>query len=162
MRGGILCSETFDHVGIFTSDVADMQLAASQLCQNWRKIEQHISDLPVLGVPEGPYLEQASAEGLAAFEHQLELLEQAGYTVRRVKALEEIETINQQHSRLVFAEMAQVHSEWFTHFESLYRPRTAFSNSRRARSEHRRVVRLTCKPAKATHRIADSHGASWD
>ena len=127
MRGGILCSETFDHVGIFTSDVADMQLAASQLCQNWRKIEQHISDLPVLGVPEGPYLEQASAEGLAAFEHQLERLEHAGYTVRRVKALEEIETINQQHSRLVFAEMAQVHSEWFTHFESLYRPRTALA-----------------------------------
>ena len=104
-----------------------MQLAASQLCQNWRKIEQHISDLPVLGVPEGPYLEQASAEGLAAFEHQLERLEHAGYTVRRVKALEEIETINQQHSRLVFAEMAQVHSEWFTHFESLYRPRTALA-----------------------------------
>jgi len=125
MRGGILCSETFDHVGIFTSDVPGMHLAASQLCQNWRMIEQHISDLPVLGVPEGPYLQQASAEGLAAFEHQLELLEQAGYTIRRVKVLEEIETINQQHSRLVFAEMAQVHSAWFTRYESLYRPRTA-------------------------------------
>lgn len=126
MTGGILCSETFDHVGIFTSNVADMQLAASQLCQNWRKIEQHKpGGLPVLGVPDGPYLEQATAEGLAAFELQLELLKQAGYSVRRVKALEEIETINQQHSRLVFAEMAQVHSEWFTRYESLYRPRTA-------------------------------------
>ena len=76
-------------------------------------------------MPDGPYLEQASAEGLAAFEHQLVLLKKAGYTVRHVQALEEIDTINRQHSRLVFAEMAQVHSEWFTHYESLYRPRTA-------------------------------------
>jgi len=126
MTGGILCSETFDHVGIFTSDVTGIQLAASQLCWNWRKIEtQFPGDLPTLGVPDGPYLEQASEEGLAAFEHQLEFLKKAGYTVRHVKALEEIDTINRKHSRLVFAEMAQVHSEWFTHYESLYRPRTA-------------------------------------
>ena len=126
MTGGILCSETFDHVGIFTSDVASMQLAAAQLCQNWSKVEIQIQgDLPTLGVPDGPYLEQASAEGLAAFEHQLALLKKAGYIVRHVQALEEIDAINRQHSRLVFAEMAQVHSEWFAHYESLYRPRTA-------------------------------------
>jgi Asp-tRNA(Asn)/Glu-tRNA(Gln) amidotransferase A subunit family amidase len=126
MTGGILCSETCDHVGIFTSDVAGMQLAASQLCRNWHKVEIQLpGDLPTLGVPEGPYLEQASAEGLVAFEHQLALLKKAGYTVRHVKVLEEIDTINRQHSRLVFAEMAQVHFEWFTHYESLYRPRTA-------------------------------------
>ena len=126
MTGGILCSETFDHVGIFTSDVASMQLAASQVCQNWRKVKIQIhGGLPTLGVPDGPYLEQASAEGLAAFKHQLSLLKKAGYTIRHVKALEEIDTINRQHSRLIFAEMAQVHSEWFTHYGSLYRPRTA-------------------------------------
>jgi Asp-tRNA(Asn)/Glu-tRNA(Gln) amidotransferase A subunit family amidase len=126
MTGGILCSETFDHVGIFTQDVAGMELAASLLCQNWQNVEMETpGDLPILGVPDGPYLEQASPEGLAAFEHQLVLLKQAGYTVRRVKVLEEIDIINRQHSRLVFAEMAQVHSEWFTHYASLYRPRTA-------------------------------------
>ncbi len=126
MTGGILCSETFDHVGIFTSDVVGMQLAASQICQNWGKVEVQIpGDLPTLGVPDGPYLEQASAEGLAAFEYQLSLLKKAGYTVRRVKVLEDIDSINRRHSRLVFAEMAGVHSEWFDHYESLYRPRTA-------------------------------------
>ncbi|HEY6287481.1 MAG TPA: amidase [Ktedonobacteraceae bacterium] len=126
MTGGILCSETFDHVGIFTRDVADMQLAASLVCQNWRKVEiQKSGGLPTLGVPDGPYLEQASEEGLAAFEHQLALLKKAGYTVRHTNTLEEIDNINRQHSRLVFAEMAQVHSEWFTHYASLYRPRTA-------------------------------------
>jgi len=126
MTGGILCSETFDHVGIFTSDVADMQLAASLMCQNWREVKiQSPGELPTLGVPDGPYLDQASAEGLVAFEHQLALLERAGYTIRQVKTLEEIETINLKHSRIVFAEMAQIHSEWFAHYASLYRPRTA-------------------------------------
>jgi Asp-tRNA(Asn)/Glu-tRNA(Gln) amidotransferase A subunit family amidase len=126
MTGGILCSETFDHVGVFTSGVAGMQLAASLLCQNWRKVEiKNRGILPTLGVPEGPYLEQASAEGLAAFEHQLALLKKAGYTVQHVKTLEEIDAINRQHLRLVFAEMAQVHSEWFSRYESFYRPRTA-------------------------------------
>ena len=149
MTGGILCSETFDHVGIFTADVAGMQLAASQVCRNWRKVEIQISgDFPTLGVPDGPYLEQASAEGLAAFEHQLALLKKAGYIVRHVKALEEIDTINRQHSRLVFAEMAQVHSEWFTHYESLYRPRTtsAIREGQEVTSEELSVLRNS--PAK--------------
>ena len=87
-------------------------------------MEMH-GDLPILGVPEGLYLEQTSPEGLAAFRHQLVLLEKAGYTVRRVRAMEDIDAINRRHSRLVFAEMAQVHSEWFTRYASLYRPRTA-------------------------------------
>ncbi len=126
MTGGILCSETFDHVGIFTSDVAGMMLAASQLCRDWRtnEIYQH-GNLPTLGVPVGPYLEQASNEGLAAFESQLALLKKAGYPVRRVRTLEEIDSINGKHSRLVFAEMAQVHADWFARYETLYRPRTA-------------------------------------
>src|SRR5207248_4430607 len=149
MTGGILCSQTFDHVGIFTRDVADMQMAASLVCQNGRKVEiQKSGGLPTLGVPDGPYLEQASEEGLAAFEHQLALLKKAGYTVRHVKTLEEIDNINQQHSRLVFAEMAQVHSEWFAHYASLYRPRTvaAIREGQEVNAEELLVLRAS--PAK--------------
>ena len=124
--GLILCSHTFDHVGIFTQDVAGAALAASLLCHNWQAVEAGASDtLPVLGIPECPYLAQASAEGLAAFEQQLALLEKAGYTLRRVTAMEDIEVINRRHSRLVFAVMAHVHAGWFAQYESLYRPRTA-------------------------------------
>jgi Asp-tRNA(Asn)/Glu-tRNA(Gln) amidotransferase A subunit family amidase len=125
-NGLILCSNTFDQVGIFTQDVAGAALAASLLCHNWQAVETGVSDaLPVLSVPEGPYLAQASPEGLAAFEKQLTLLEKAGYTLRRVTAMEDIEVINRRHSRIVFAEMAQVHAAWFAQYESLYRPRTA-------------------------------------
>src|SRR5258706_6494819 len=37
-KGWILSSEALEHVGIFTQDLAGMELAASLLCQNWQKI----------------------------------------------------------------------------------------------------------------------------
>jgi Asp-tRNA(Asn)/Glu-tRNA(Gln) amidotransferase A subunit family amidase len=78
-----------------------------------------------LGVPEGAYLQQASPEGLQAFEEQLRRLERAGYTVRKVAALDNISEIIQHHRALMAGEMAQIHREWFAQYESLYRPRTA-------------------------------------
>ncbi|HCJ34870.1 MAG TPA: hypothetical protein DHV65_11330 [Ktedonobacter sp.] len=59
-----------------------------------------------------------------AFERQLSKLAKGGYTVRRVKALSDIEAINQRNRQLVFAEMAQIHAAWFAQYASLYRPRT--------------------------------------
>lgn len=127
LDGLILFSESADHIGLFTQDVAGMELAASVVCLNWQPLptSHHASRRPVLGVPEGPYLTQASPEALSAFEIQLAQLEQAGYVVRTVGMFEEIELINRRHRRMIAAEMAQVHAEWFRQYESLYRPRTA-------------------------------------
>src|SRR6266487_1269612 len=121
--GLILCSDSLDHVGYFTQDVAGTALVASLLCRDWHPVTP--AALPTLGVPDGPYLAQASTEALDAFERQLALLQNAGYTVRRVAALDDIEAIHHRHLRLVFAEMAQVHAAWFEQYASLYRPRTA-------------------------------------
>jgi Asp-tRNA(Asn)/Glu-tRNA(Gln) amidotransferase A subunit family amidase len=149
MTGGILCSDTFDHVGVFTQDVAGMELSASLLCQNWQEVEmEKRSDLPILGVPDGLYLEQALPEGLAAFQHQLVLLKKAGYTVRCIRALEDIGAINRRHSRLVFAEMAQVHSEWFTRYAPLYRPRTASAIHEGQEVSAEELAVLRASPAK--------------
>lgn len=125
--GVIMFSESADHVGLFTQDVAGMQLAAAVVCDGWKvpTRDRKLGGRPVLGAPEGPYLEQASEEGLAAFRDQLQRLEAAGYTVRRVPAFDDIEIINRQHRRMIAAEVAQVHAEWFARYESLYRPRTA-------------------------------------
>lgn len=120
--GLVPCAPSLDTIGFFTQNVAGIALVAPVLCDDWRP-EESVS-LPTLGVPDGPYLAQASAEGLAAFEAQIMLLEKAGYTVQRVKALEQIEAINCRHRLIVFAEMAQIHAEWFAQYESLYRPRT--------------------------------------
>ena len=121
--GLIKCADSLEHVGYFAQDVAGIAFVAPLLCHNWRTVTA--DSLPVLGVPQGPYLAQASTESLDMFESQLALLQSVGYTVRRVEALRDIEDINRRHTRLVFAEMSQMHTSWFAQYESLYRPRTA-------------------------------------
>src|ERR1041385_2018446 len=48
MDGIIHFSETLDHVGLFTQDVAGMVLAASILCRDWRSNVDNADRLPVL------------------------------------------------------------------------------------------------------------------
>lgn len=122
--GMVLCSETLDTIGYMTQDLAGAQLVAPLLCSDWQAVNVSTAK-PVLGVPEGPYLAQASREALMVFEAHLALLEQSGYILRRVPALQEIEAIAHRHQRLVCAEMARVHADWFGQYEVLYRARTA-------------------------------------
>ena len=158
--GLIKCADSLEHVGYFAQDVAGIAFVAPLLCRDWRTVTT--DSLPVLGVPEGPYLAQASTEALEVFERQLVRLQSAGYTVRRVDALHDIEDINRRHTRLVFAEMAQVHTSWFAQYESLYRPRTAAAlregqtvdNTEQARArEGRAVLRGELEALMAQHQI---------
>ncbi|MFL5654868.1 MAG: amidase [Ktedonobacteraceae bacterium] len=120
--GLIACAPSLDTVGIFTQEAAGLALVAPLLCEHWHNSPS--DKPPVLGVPAGAYLNQATPEALAAFETQLLRLKQAGYTVRHVPAFNDIETINHHHRLINFAEMAQVHAEWFASYETLYRPLT--------------------------------------
>ncbi|HSN73910.1 MAG TPA: amidase [Anaerolineae bacterium] len=123
-QGLVFFSRTLDQVGLFTQDVAGMALAAAAVCQDWRDLPP--SDrLPVLGVPAGPYLEQAEPAALRAFWQQMGRLAAAGITVREVPALAGIEALNTLHRRLVFAEFAQEHAQIYAQHAALYRPRTA-------------------------------------
>ena len=122
--GLIKCADSVEHIGYFTQDVPGIALVSSLLCSNWHPVTSDEA-LPILGVPDGPYLAQASAEAQHVFEIQLALLQKAGYTVRHVPAFHDIEGINRHHTRMVFAEMAVVHASWFKQYEALYRPRTA-------------------------------------
>ena len=123
-------SRTVDHVGLFTQDVEGMALAASVLCQNWRPAlvdaeSTVLNSLPVLGVPDGPYLAQVDPAAWAVFEEILLMLQVAGCTVKRVAAFEDIERLNADHRRLVFGEFAREHGDLFAKYGALYRPRTA-------------------------------------
>jgi Asp-tRNA(Asn)/Glu-tRNA(Gln) amidotransferase A subunit family amidase len=158
--GLIKCADSLEHVGYFAQDVAGIALVAPLLCRDWRTVIA--ASLPVLGVPQGPYLAQASPEALDMFENQLALLQAAGYTIRRVDALHDIEDINRRHTRLVFAEMAQVHTAWFAQYASLYRPRTAAAlregqtvdNAEQVRAREGRVVlRSELEALMAQHEI---------
>jgi Asp-tRNA(Asn)/Glu-tRNA(Gln) amidotransferase A subunit family amidase len=79
----------------------------------------------VLGVPVGPFLEQAEPQALRAFWQQMGRLAAAGVDVRVVPALAGIQALNSLHRRLVFAEFAQEHAELYAQYAALYRPRTA-------------------------------------
>ncbi|MEZ4864129.1 MAG: amidase [Caldilineaceae bacterium] len=122
--GVLYFSRTVDHIGLFTQDVAGMQLAASVLCRNWRH-DPLPATQPLLGVPEGPYLEQTEADSLQSFKQQLYQLADAGYQIKRVPFFAEINGLNQLHRRLAFAEFAQEHEQLYAKFSHLYRPRTA-------------------------------------
>jgi Asp-tRNA(Asn)/Glu-tRNA(Gln) amidotransferase A subunit family amidase len=63
-EGVIPLSPSLDHVGLLAPDVPGLAAPAELLCQDWRPGVKS-SDRPVLGVPEGRYLERATPEGLA-------------------------------------------------------------------------------------------------
>ena len=122
--GGLLYfSRSADHVGCFTQDVEGMALAAAVLCHDWQEI--NVSYKPVLGVPKGNYLDQASEEALKAFTEQLARLKQSGYEIREVRALDDIKEVALWHRKLIAAEMALEHALLYARFADLYRPRTA-------------------------------------
>jgi Asp-tRNA(Asn)/Glu-tRNA(Gln) amidotransferase A subunit family amidase len=119
--GVIPLAPSVDHIGFFTPDVETALLGAAALIEGFRPAKP--SRKPVLGVPEGPYLERAFEEGLAHFRATCERLS-AHFEVRGVPAMADFEDINTRHRRLVAAEAAEVHKDWFPRFENLYAPQT--------------------------------------
>jgi Asp-tRNA(Asn)/Glu-tRNA(Gln) amidotransferase A subunit family amidase len=121
--GVIPLAYSVDHVGFFTADIEGAVLVASVLCQGWdRGIE--ISH-PIFGIPEGPYLEKASEEGLNHFRRTCDKLSQAGFDVRSVDMLKDFKDIIRRHKTLQAAEAAEAHREWFRTHPELYREKTA-------------------------------------
>jgi Asp-tRNA(Asn)/Glu-tRNA(Gln) amidotransferase A subunit family amidase len=123
IEGVLPVAPSVDHVGFFTQDVAGARLGASVLYDHWVSVDS--TEKPTLGVPEGPYLEQADDAAREAFREQVSQLEQAGYEVRQVDLLDDIVKINHRHNRLVAAETALSHSEWFAAYEDRYAEATA-------------------------------------
>lgn len=121
--GLIHFSPAADHVGYFTQDLEGMILVASILCHDWHELK--VNRLPVLGIPEGRYLAQAGEEALKAFESQVFVLEEAGYEIKRVNMLDDIDDAGKWHHRLVAAEMASEHRELYPAYGHLYRSVTA-------------------------------------
>ena len=120
--GLVMFSESADHVGFFTSTVPDMRTVAAAAIDDWRA-ELAPQHRPILAVPEGSYLRQCTA--LDEFESQLRALAAAGYTVKRVKILDDIDDIGRCHQDMIAAELAIQHQAWFAQHAALYRPRTA-------------------------------------
>ncbi len=121
--GVIPLSTSVDHVGFFTQDTPGASLMASVLCENWRQLPAP-TGRPTLAVPDGPYLEQASSVAIEAFESQLDQLESSGYEIVRLNTLTDIESINERHKRLVAADSALAHDDWYREYGDRYAEET--------------------------------------
>ena len=124
LDGVIPVSPSLDHVGLFTQDAEGASLAASALVDDWESADAD-ADRPVLGVPEGEYLAQASEVGRDRFESHVDALADAGFEVRRVEAFEDVGAVNERHNRLMAAEMARTHHDWFEEYGDRYADATA-------------------------------------
>jgi Asp-tRNA(Asn)/Glu-tRNA(Gln) amidotransferase A subunit family amidase len=112
---------SLDQVGIFTPDVSGARRAAPHFYPDW-DLESLVSHLPVIGIPEGAYLESANPETLAHFEQTCWRLRKAGYTLLHVPALPDYPQIRERHHRIVAAEAARFHAAWYEQYASLYSP----------------------------------------
>lgn len=122
--GLLLCAPSVDTIGLFAADVAHLRQGASVLVDGWSQDEGQLPPRPVLGIPEGAYLAQASPEGSEAFARQVAILETAGYEIRRLPVLDDIDAINERHGLIQAAEMAIEHAPWLDAHLQDYRPRT--------------------------------------
>ncbi|WP_435066748.1 amidase [Haloplanus sp. C73] len=118
-RDGVVpFAPSVDHVGTFTADVAGAAHAAEALCDGWTPVDP--DERPVLGVVEGPYLEQATDAGRAGVDAAADALSAAGYDIRRVSMLDDIDAINERHRTLTAAEFALTHAEWYDEYGDRY------------------------------------------
>ena len=114
-------SESLDHIGGFTVDVASMELVAGLLCQHWQWVVAERK--PVLGVPEGPYLDRATGEGRKHFRRVARQLHDAGFAVKSIHLMPDFEKIYGRHNLIVAAEAARFHKDWYEEYQALYHPK---------------------------------------
>ena len=117
--GVIPVAPSVDTVGWFTRDVAGAQLAAGVLCSDWRA-EDRPGRPPRIGAVTGPYLEQAESVGRRHFENHVAAIAEAGIAIQRIDPLPELQAVNRRHKRLVAAETALSHAEWYHEFGNTY------------------------------------------
>ncbi|MBW1997687.1 MAG: amidase [Deltaproteobacteria bacterium] len=165
LAGVIPFSKSADHAGMFCKDLSGIEPFMSILAEDWRSIdEKALNQNPVFAVPEGPYLDQATDHGRRCFEKRVQDLLNAGLEVIRINALANINTINENHNRLIAGEMARVHSFWYRQYEALYRPRTTEiirKGMTVSEDELKRLSESRIKFRNQLERLMDSEGIDY-
>jgi Asp-tRNA(Asn)/Glu-tRNA(Gln) amidotransferase A subunit family amidase len=118
-EGVIPLSPSLDHVGFFVPDAESAIDAARLLYRDWDEPTQALKQ-PRLGIPDGPYLQNASPESLVHFERICKLFENAGYELPHIQMMPEFAEIKARQDVILSAEAAQVHADWFREYEELY------------------------------------------
>ncbi|MFW6384910.1 MAG: amidase family protein, partial [Halodesulfurarchaeum sp.] len=104
-------------------DLEGATLTAGVLYSDWSAGDEP-PPFETIGVVDGQYLSQASETGREHFRAHVSRLDAAGYDVRRVDFLPDIDTINERHESLVAGEMALSHDEWYEAYGDRYAEET--------------------------------------
>ncbi len=146
--GGMLYfSRSVDHVGYFTATASDALLAASALLIGWRAGEDAEAARPRIGIPRGPYLEQADNAMLELLDRAAARLGERGFDLQLAPTLGDIAEINQRHNRLTAYEFAAEHEERYARYGTMFRHESAALYERgrkidRAAAEQGRAGRI--------------------
>jgi Asp-tRNA(Asn)/Glu-tRNA(Gln) amidotransferase A subunit family amidase len=122
-EGVIPLSQSLDHVGIFSPDVATVRLFAENLLPGY-KLADRPTQKPVLAVPEGPYLKRADPAMQSHFAGLVDKLAQRGYPIKHVEVMPDIDEIIERHNLITAAEAALNHREWYEKYADDYHPKT--------------------------------------
>lgn len=121
-EGVIPFSWTMDQVGVFAKSVEAVAKVAPALLDTWHP--ESIQKPKRLGVPIGPYLQQADDYIQNQFTQTLKILKRANIDVIEMPCLESIEKVNRNHNDLIAAEIGRYHRSWFEENKALYHPKT--------------------------------------
>jgi len=119
-RDGVIpLSPSLDHIGFFTRDIFTAKHVAAALYNDWDD-SISVDRKPVLGIPEGPYVEAASNYARTWFNTICDSLAQAGYELRHVPIMPGFQEVRARHDVIMSAEAAEVHANWFDKYADLY------------------------------------------
>ena len=118
-RGVIPLAPSLDHVGCFGIDVPTVSRAAQVLYTRWHE-DPPPSRAPVLGIPEGPYLNRVAGDTMTWFERVCDALIAAGCELRSTPVMPDYAEVCARHHVILEAEAARSHAAWFGDYEELY------------------------------------------
>jgi len=121
--GVVPFSPAMDHVGFLARDVETIAFAAEIVFDGWRAVTE--SAPPAIGLPAQAHLEPVDAAARAVFDQTVATLSAAGCRVLCTDSLADTAAIARRHRRLIAAQFATVHHEWFSEYSDRYRPKSA-------------------------------------
>ena len=121
--GVVPFSPAMDHVGFLARDVETIAFAAEIVCDEWHATTR--SALPAIGLTAPSHLDPVGASARATFDLNVAALSAAGCRVLHTTSLTETGIIARCHRRLVAAQFAKVHQEWFSEYGDRYRQKSA-------------------------------------
>ncbi|MBN2017751.1 MAG: amidase [Candidatus Cloacimonetes bacterium] len=118
--GLIPFSLTADQIGFFIQDFDSIHTVSSVLCNDWKTGTYLANQKPVIGIPKGRYIKQASETILNGFNKKIDQIRNSGFSMIEVPVFENIDEINSMHKDMISYEFARVHKDWYSQYKELY------------------------------------------